>query len=217
MARLSLIIRITAALALLLLSSACSNQLVLANARVAPPALTAQLGPRPARFYIDRVKTPFLNEHRIGSRKSLAGRFTGWITTDSDVGEWARWEWRAFLIRHRQGVVSIITDAAYMIQCEITSLSVGKKYGAIWDDEFNAHIECTVVVKEMSSGKSVCTQHISADSYARRPNADKDTVSDDTMYNRSLSTAFQKALEQVVFRDVSAPAPVNFFPSISPL
>ena len=151
MARFPLLTHVAACVAAALLCSACSHQMTLVNARVSPPALTAQFGSRPARYFVDRVKFPVLEQHRIGKRRTLSGNFASWITTDSDLPTWSHKELQSFLVRHRQTIVPRISDADFIFQCEITSISVTKKYDAIWNDDFSAHIEFSVLVREVAA------------------------------------------------------------------
>jgi len=209
--------RAAAVASVALLLGACSHQVSLVNTRVPPGTAAAQIGPRGSRFFIDRIAAPVLEQQRIGRKKALSGRFLAWITTDSDMPAWAATEWRIFLSRHGQRSVPRLDQADYFVQCDIVKLSVDKKYDSVWNDDFSSHMELTAVIRQQPAGTRVFSSRIVADYFIERPHEDNDRVSDDDMFNRCLSMVMQKALEQIVFREIAEPKPVELFPVIRPL
>lgn len=183
------------------------------NAAAVPKQSDAFLGISQSKFFVDRIKPPSLDEQRIGKRRNLGGRFVGWITTESDIPAWAQNEWRAFLARHRQLKVDRVEQCDYIVTCDIEKLAAGKKYDAVWNDDFDGHATMTVVIRKRLTGEQAFSQRVSSDYAVERLYDDNDTISDDEMFNRCFSMAFQKALEQIDMRVLPGKTPATAKPS----
>ena len=138
---------------------------------------------------------PPTKDNNIGIRRSLAGDYWARINTESDLRAWAAGQWRQFLARHRQIVVSKPAAADYFVQCDITRLEVIKKYEWIWNDKYKADLAMIVAVRDRQSGKVLYTHPLAKVVYKERANDDADRISDDDMLNACLNSAFQEALE----------------------
>ena len=180
-----------------LLLAGCTHTLVLRNAAVPVASHAARPARVPCRFYIDTIKPPYLNHGRIGIKRSLAGRYLAHLCTESDVAAWAQGEWRAYLVRHQQTVAARPEESDYIIQCDILELHTEKKYDWIWDDDFFARIRLNVVIRNRTLTKDVLRKKWAMNYNVERPHEQNDSVPDEVMFNRCLSTVFQQALEQL--------------------
>jgi hypothetical protein len=181
---------------LCVLLAGCSSTM---DVRTVPVSVksTALFSSQGKKLYLDKIVLPVTKEDNIGKRRTLAGRFWARIKSQSDLQAWATAQWRQFLARHRQMVVSKPELADYYVQCDITRLEVIKKYDWFWDDDFKADVAMRVRVRDARSGEVLRTQTLSKVVYKERAYDDNETISDDEMLNACLNTAFQEALEQL--------------------
>jgi hypothetical protein len=184
------------AVALAVWCAGCSTTVVLQPSDM-PVTARAQFLSQGKRFYVDRVKPPPLDNKNIGVTRSLAGRFWSRIKSDDDLSAYAAEEIRRFLVRHKQSIVSSPELADCLIQCDIRKLTVTKKYDWIWDDEFTSSVELVVSFRDRVSGRVLRSQNVEQDVFMERDYDDNETVSDEQMLSRCLSSAFAQALEKL--------------------
>jgi len=184
------------ALALSALLVACSSTMDVRSVNT-PVKQLALFNSQGKKLYLDRIVLPPTKDGNIGIRRTLAGDYWARIKTESDLRAWATGQWRQFLARHRQIVVTNPDQADYYIQCDITRLEVVKQYHWIWDDEFRAYVEMRVVVRDRLTNKKFNAQSLHTQVSKERANDDIERISDDDMLNLCLNTAFQEALEQL--------------------
>ncbi len=179
------------------LLASCSHTVMLRNTAV-PLAKTARMADAPARFFIDTIKVPYRKDQRIGEKKALSGRFWARVYSSGDLAQWADREWRVFLTRHNQTVVARYRDADYTITCDIIEISADKKYDWIWDDDFSGSVKMTVKIVQRATARTAFYRTLRGEHFMQRRGLYAE-ASDDELLNLCLSSAFQKALEQVTF------------------
>jgi|GEM_PF-1275140 len=183
--------------AALCLLAACSHTVPLRNVPVSLPK-TARLGPAPARFFVDRIKVPYRRDERLGVSRSLAGDFWARVYSSGDLAAWAEGEWHAFLTRHGHSVVPRVREADYAVTCDIVEISADKKYDWIWDDDFSGSVKMTVKIVHRATAKTVFYRTLRGDHFLQRRGVYENS-SDNDLLLLCVSTAFQKALEQISF------------------
>lgn len=176
----------------------CSHTVPLRNIDV-PVEPRAQLGARPARFFVDRVQVPARASERFGVKRSLAGDFWARIYSSGDLSKWAEEEWSRFLRRHGHEVVERVRDAEYVVTCDVVEISADKKYDWIWDDDFEGSVKLRVRIVERQSGRTVFYRTVRGDHFVQRRGVYADATDTDLLL-LCVTTAFQNALEQITFR-----------------
>jgi ABC-type uncharacterized transport system auxiliary subunit len=185
-----------ALLSLCCVLAACSASIDLQNRPVTMPS-QAQFGSPSSAVFVDRVVLPQFRKGRIGAAYTPAHAHLRYITTDTDIAKWLQNEWYAFLARHGHHPVEHVDQADYVVDCRINTLRIESISHWADPEQFHAVVDLAMKITDRRAGAVVVDRRWQA-----HYNTDRSIMSDESdedIYNHCLSSAFQKALEQIVF------------------